>query len=90
MKNILINYYKKHLSTSNRELPSKMKAVLQKGIGGTDVLYIGEADLPELKDESEVLINVTAFALNRADILQVNEFTNKLETRQIPSTKGSN
>lgn len=46
-----------------------MKAVLLKAYGGTDQMYIGEADKPELGPE-DVLVMVAATALNRADILQ--------------------
>ena len=47
----------------------KMKAVLLRGHGGTDVMEIGEAPMPEVR-EGEVLIRVRAFGLNRADLLQ--------------------
>ncbi|CAF1266633.1 unnamed protein product [Adineta steineri] len=50
-------------------IPEKMKAVLLKGFGGRDNLYIGEADVPKIKDD-EVLIKVHAFGINRADTMQ--------------------
>lgn len=46
-----------------------MKAVLMKEYGGTDVLYLGETKAPNMK-ENELLIDVRATALNRADLLQ--------------------
>lgn len=45
----------------------KMKAVMQTGLGGYETLYIGEKDIPNVKDD-EVLMKVEAFGLNRADI----------------------
>lgn len=47
----------------------KVKAVLMKGFGGTDVLHIGEHPDPEL-GEGDLLVRVKATALNRADLLQ--------------------
>lgn len=46
-----------------------MKAVLMKGFGGPEVLYIGEAPDP-VPGEGELLVRVHATALNRADLLQ--------------------
>ncbi len=46
-----------------------MKAILLKKYGGVGELYLGEAPTPLIKDE-EVLVQVKAAALNRADILQ--------------------
>jgi len=48
---------------------SKMKAVLCKQAGGPEVLYIAEADLPDLVT-GHVIVKVEATALNRADTLQ--------------------
>ena len=69
-RNLGINTYqifKRNFSNSN--YPKRMRAVLQTGIGGYETLYIGETDVPKLK-EDEVLVKVEAFALNRADIAQ--------------------
>lgn len=46
-----------------------MKATLQTEAGGSDTLYIGEAEKPFVRP-NEVLIEVYYAALNRADILQ--------------------
>lgn len=46
-----------------------MKAVLVKQPGGPEQLYVGEAPLPSLKSE-EILVEVRATAVNRADTLQ--------------------
>ncbi|XP_075241217.1 quinone oxidoreductase PIG3-like isoform X2 [Convolutriloba macropyga] len=49
---------------------TKMKAVLLSAFGGSENLSWGETDLPsELKD-NQILIQVVAAGLNRADILQ--------------------
>ena len=54
---------------SNSNIPSKMRAVLQSGNGGPEVLYVGETDVPQLK-QNEVLVQVYTTALNRAETLQ--------------------
>jgi tumor protein p53-inducible protein 3 len=46
-----------------------MKAVLMKGWGGSDVLYIGECPDP-VPGDGDLLVRVRATALNRADLLQ--------------------
>jgi len=46
-----------------------MKAVLYTEAGGPEVLYLGDADMPILK-EGHVIVKVEATALNRADTLQ--------------------
>jgi putative PIG3 family NAD(P)H quinone oxidoreductase len=46
-----------------------MKAVLMKGIGGVEVLHIGDHPDPVMK-EDDLLVRVKATALNRADLLQ--------------------
>ena len=46
-----------------------MRAVLFNTPGPPDVLHVGEADTPSVK-ENEVLIKVAATAINRADTLQ--------------------
>ncbi len=46
-----------------------MKAILLKDFGDIDQMYIGAVPVPDLSDD-EVLIEVAAAALNRADILQ--------------------
>jgi len=46
-----------------------MQAVLMHHSGGPEVLYLGETDSPEISDH-EILIQVAATALNRADTLQ--------------------
>lgn len=46
-----------------------MKAILLKNFGGTEELYLGNAQIPQLT-ENEVLVKVRATALNRADLLQ--------------------
>lgn len=46
-----------------------MKAVLMKGFGDEEVLYIGETETPHAGD-GELLVKVHATALNRADLLQ--------------------
>ena len=46
-----------------------MKAVLLSGVGGVEVLHIGEHPDPAMKEE-ELLVRVKATALNRADLLQ--------------------
>lgn len=46
-----------------------MKAVLMRGTGGVEVLYIGEHPDPTMRDD-ELLVQVHATALNRADLLQ--------------------
>jgi tumor protein p53-inducible protein 3 len=66
--NIFQTSIKKHFSIQSN-IPMRMKAILQTGIGGYETLFTGETDVPKLKD-GEVLIKVEAFALNRADILQ--------------------
>ncbi len=41
------NLYKKYFVTNKIEsVPSKMKAVLQIGIGDANTLYVGETDTP--------------------------------------------
>ncbi|CAF1435182.1 unnamed protein product [Rotaria magnacalcarata] len=57
-------YVKKTMS-----VPEKMRAVLLKGFGDRDNLYIGETDVPKIKDD-EVLVKVHAFGVNRADTMQ--------------------
>ena len=52
-----------------------MKAILCKEPGAVDVLYFGEAPTPTVK-RGEVLIEVRATALNRADIVQRKGFYN--------------
>ncbi len=47
-----------------------MKAVYVKEFGGAENLEIREVENPERPKEKEVLVNVKAAALNRADILQ--------------------
>lgn len=46
-----------------------MKAVLQNGFGGADVLYVGETDAPEAAP-GRVLIRVAAASVNRPDVVQ--------------------
>ncbi|MBP2676665.1 MAG: NADPH:quinone oxidoreductase [Deltaproteobacteria bacterium] len=46
-----------------------MKAVLMRGTGGVEVLYVGEHPDPVLQDD-ELLVRIKATALNRADLLQ--------------------
>ena len=46
-----------------------MKAILMSGTGGVEVLHIGEHPDPVMK-EDELLVQVKATALNRADLLQ--------------------
>ena len=46
-----------------------MKAIISKTFGGPDVLQLGEAPIPQINDH-EILIEVHASALNRADTLQ--------------------
>jgi NADPH2:quinone reductase len=46
-----------------------MKAVLLDGFGGLDVLKIGEAEMPQPK-ENQVLIKVAATSVNRPDLVQ--------------------
>ncbi|MEO1652682.1 MAG: NAD(P)H-quinone oxidoreductase [Bacteroidota bacterium] len=46
-----------------------MKAILIKEFGAPENMYLGETDLPELK-EQYILVKVQATALNRADTLQ--------------------
>jgi tumor protein p53-inducible protein 3 len=46
-----------------------VKAVLMSGVGGVDVLHIGDHPDPTPKDD-ELLVHVRATALNRADLLQ--------------------
>ncbi len=46
-----------------------MKAILLKEHGDSSKLYLGETEIPKIKN-NEVLIKVHATALNRADILQ--------------------
>jgi len=50
-------------------MKDRMKAVLMRGFGGPEVLYIGETDMPVMGD-GEVLVRVRATALNRADTYQ--------------------
>ncbi|UJR22462.1 hypothetical protein I4U23_025519 [Adineta vaga] len=50
-------------------VPERMRAVLLKGFGDRDNLYIGETDVPKMKND-EVLVQVHAFGINRADIMQ--------------------
>ncbi|UJR09891.1 hypothetical protein I4U23_014113 [Adineta vaga] len=50
-------------------IPTKMKAVLLKSFGERDNMYIGETDVPKMKDD-EVLVKVHAFGVNRADTMQ--------------------
>ena len=50
-------------------MSESMKAILQTEFGGTDTLYIGEAERP-IASSNEVLIQVCYAGLNRADILQ--------------------
>jgi tumor protein p53-inducible protein 3 len=46
-----------------------MKAMLMRGTGGVEVLYLGEHPDPAMQDD-ELLVRVKATALNRADLLQ--------------------
>lgn len=46
-----------------------MKAIICQGIGGSEVLALGEAPTPQIK-ANEILIKVKATAINRADTLQ--------------------
>lgn len=46
-----------------------MKAMLMRGTGGVEVLYLGEHPDPAMQ-EDELLVRVKATALNRADLLQ--------------------
>ena len=46
-----------------------MKAITQNSIGNAETMYIGEVDIPVLR-ENEVMVQVKAFGVNRADILQ--------------------
>jgi len=46
-----------------------MRAILLKGFGGVEAMEMGDAQVPECKEE-EVILKVKAFGLNRADILQ--------------------
>jgi len=46
-----------------------MKAVLMEGFGGVDVLKVGEAARPTLR-ENEVLVKVHASSINRPDLVQ--------------------
>ena len=52
---------------TRRSFCDKIRAVLQTGIGGYETLYVGETEMPKLK-EDEVLMKVEAFSLNRADM----------------------
>ncbi len=50
MKVLFFNTYKKYFSTSNFELvPSRMRAILQNGVGDSSTLYIGETEVPVKK-----------------------------------------
>lgn len=46
-----------------------MRAVLQRGFGGPDVLYVGETDAPTAAP-GRVLIRVAAASVNRPDVVQ--------------------
>src|SRR4030067_1031727 len=46
-----------------------VKAVLMRGTGGVEVLYLGEHPAPVVGDD-ELLVRIKATALNRADLLQ--------------------
>ena len=46
-----------------------MKAVIRTGNGGTEVLKIGEIPPPQ-PTETQLLVDVKATALNRADLIQ--------------------
>ncbi len=46
-----------------------MKAILTNGFGGPEVLTVGPAEIPKIGD-SEILIDVRSFGVNRADIDQ--------------------
>ena len=46
-----------------------MKAIIQHSIGDANTMLLGEVDSPVLK-ENEVMVQVVAFGINRADILQ--------------------
>lgn len=46
-----------------------MKAVVTKGVGGPEVMHLGEATIPN-PSEGEVLIRIGATAINRADTQQ--------------------
>lgn len=50
-----------------------MQAIRFKEPGGPEKLYVGQFPKPKPKD-GEVLIQICATALNRADILQVRPF----------------
>ena len=47
-----------------------MKAAQFDGPGDPSVLYVGQVEIPELKPR-EVLLQIKASAINRADTLQV-------------------
>ena len=46
-----------------------MKAILTNGFGNPDVLYVGQTEMPKI-GKHEVLVNVRACGINRADTLQ--------------------
>ncbi|MXZ80442.1 MAG: NAD(P)H-quinone oxidoreductase [Gammaproteobacteria bacterium] len=46
-----------------------MKAILLKDFGGPEMMYFGEAELPEFGDD-QVLIRVHATSVNRPDVIQ--------------------
>jgi NADPH2:quinone reductase len=46
-----------------------MKAILFDDFGGADVLHLGDAPRPEIRPD-DLLVNVMAAGVNRADILQ--------------------
>ena len=46
----------------------KMKAIVCEGVGGPEVMAVKEVDIPKC-GEGEVLLQVEATAVNRADIL---------------------
>ncbi len=56
-------------SPTPSSLPARMRVVTMAAPGGPDVLTLGEADLPILRDD-ELLIAVAAAGVNRPDIQQ--------------------
>jgi tumor protein p53-inducible protein 3 len=59
----------RRLPSDARRRAIHVKAVLMKGFGGPEVLYIGDTPDPQPGD-GELLVRVHATALNRADLLQ--------------------
>ena len=61
MRNFIVNFYKKNLSSwtnTNDIVPLKMRAILQNSPGDVNTIYIGETEIPVFVSTSFVPITL--------------------------------